>query len=301
MIDIGVASPRAQGQAMIRTATELTVAKAIAGFGPQNAHTTKVIMATPMTAGTNQAATTSASRCIGARLRCASLTIRTICDNIVSAPVRVTCMMKLPVPLTVPPITASPLRFSTGIASPLIIDSSIELWPSTISPSTGSFSPGLTRSRSPGWSASSDTSSSLPSRAIRFAFGGASSSSARIAPEVRLLALSSSTWPSSTSVVMTAAASKYTATSPCMPRNASGKMPGATVARIEYVNATPTPSEISVNMLRLRDRSDRAPRTKNGQPPHSTTGAASANCNHAAHPEGTTPASGCPGIISPIA
>ena len=39
----------------------------------------------------------------------------------------------------------------------------------------------------------------------------------------------------------------------------------------------PVPSAISVNMLRLRVTSDCKPRTKNGQPAHSTTGVASAN------------------------
>jgi hypothetical protein len=38
------------------------------------------------------------------------------------------------------------------------------------------------------------------------------------------------------------------------------------------------PSAIRVNMLRLRVASDCAPRTKNGQPAHSTTGVARINC-----------------------
>ncbi len=62
MIDMGVAKPSAQGQAIIRTATELTIAYAIAGCGPTNAHTMNVITATATTVGTNQDATTSASR-----------------------------------------------------------------------------------------------------------------------------------------------------------------------------------------------------------------------------------------------
>ena len=37
------------------------------------------------------------------------------------------------------------------------------------------------------------------------------------------------------------------------------------------------PSAISVNMFRLRLTSDSQPRRKNGQPPHSTTGVASAS------------------------
>ena len=52
MIDIGVASPRAHGQAMIRTATELTSACAIRGSGPAKAQTTKVATAAAKTRGT---------------------------------------------------------------------------------------------------------------------------------------------------------------------------------------------------------------------------------------------------------
>ena len=40
-------------------------------------------------------------------------------------------------------------------------------------------------------------------------------------------------------------------------------------------NAAAVPSAISVNMFRLRLTMDCQPRTKNGQPPHSTTGVAS--------------------------
>ena len=53
-----------------------------------------------------------------------------------------------------------------------------------------------------------------------------------MAAPVRLRALSSNTCPSSTSVTMTAAASKYTATSPDSPRKDTGKMPGNNAATI---------------------------------------------------------------------
>ena len=58
-------------------------------------------------------------------------------------------MTKPPVPFTVPPVTRSPAAFSTGIGSPVTIDSSTALRPSSTTPSTGTFSPGRTRSRSP--------------------------------------------------------------------------------------------------------------------------------------------------------
>ncbi len=52
MMDIGVASPSAHGQAMMSTATALTSAKARAGSGPTRAQMTKVTTATPTTVGT---------------------------------------------------------------------------------------------------------------------------------------------------------------------------------------------------------------------------------------------------------
>src|SRR5206468_1859260 len=69
MIDIGVARPRAHGQAMMRTATALTTAYAKRGSGPKNPHPSDVTTAMSTTAGTNQDETTSARRWMGARLR----------------------------------------------------------------------------------------------------------------------------------------------------------------------------------------------------------------------------------------
>jgi hypothetical protein len=58
-------------------------------------------------------------------------------------------MRKEPVLLRAPPITLSPATLVTGIDSPVTIDSSMDTRPSSISPSTGTFSPGRTRRRSP--------------------------------------------------------------------------------------------------------------------------------------------------------
>jgi len=160
------------------------------------------------TAGTKYEATTSASRWIGARLRWASLTIFTICASRVSAPTRSVFMTKLPVPLIVPPVTLASTIFSTGMGSPLTIDSSTELVPSITMPSVGTFSPGRTRSLSPTWIAFKSTSCSVPSAAMRRAVFGASPRSALIAPLVWLRAFNSRTCPRRTSTVMTAAASK---------------------------------------------------------------------------------------------
>ena len=79
---------------------------------------------------------------------------------------------------------------------------------------------------------------------------------------------------------------------PCM-RKDSGNSPGASVATTLYRYAAPTPSAISVNMLRCRLTIDAQPRTKNGQPPQSTTGVASANSIHVATRGGIACCSGC--------
>ena len=206
--DIGVARPSAHGQAMISTDTAATSACGRRGSGPSPAQARKASTAIATTAGTNHAATASARRWTGARLRCASATRATMRASSVSRPTRSARITKPPVPLRVAPVTAEPGPFSTGIGSPLIIDSSTLVRPSSTTPSVGTRSPGRTRSRSPGWSASAGTSRSSPFVSIRRAVFTASPRSARIASPVRWRATSSSTWPSSTSVTITAADSK---------------------------------------------------------------------------------------------
>ena len=145
---------------------------------------------------------------MGARERCACATICTICESIVSLPTFSARITKPPERFSVPAITLPPTSLLTGMDSPVTIDSSSDDLPSTISPSTGTFSPGRTRNLSPGCSTVIGTSSSVPSARMRRAVFGARSSSALIAPEVASRARSSSTWPRRTSTVMTAAASK---------------------------------------------------------------------------------------------
>ena len=107
--------------------------------------------------------------------------MRTIWARSVSAPTRSARMTNPPVPFTVPPVTWSPGTFSTGIGSPVTIDSSMALVPSSTTPSTGTFSPGRTRRRSPGCTWSRGTSSSLPSSRRRRAVFGARPSRALMA------------------------------------------------------------------------------------------------------------------------
>ena len=158
------------------------------------------------------------------------------------------------------------------------MDSSTAPAPSSTVPSTGIFSPGRTRSVSPACTCASSTSASLPSGSIRCALRGTRSSSARSAAPVFCRARSSSTWPSSTSVTIIAADSKYRPVdSPW--RKACGTSCGTITASALKPYATATPSAISVNMLKLRERSDRQPRCSSGAPHQRTTGVASANCS----------------------
>src|SRR3989344_6828579 len=59
---IGVARPKAQGQAIIKTATKLISAKVKAGIGPKNNQVIKVKTATMNTTGTKYEETKSARR-----------------------------------------------------------------------------------------------------------------------------------------------------------------------------------------------------------------------------------------------
>jgi hypothetical protein len=52
MMEIGVASPSAQGQAMMRTLTAATRAQASLGSGPKKNQAMKASSETPITAGT---------------------------------------------------------------------------------------------------------------------------------------------------------------------------------------------------------------------------------------------------------
>lgn len=193
---------------MMRTLTATTSAWASRGSGPMVAQTTNAMSAARMTAGTNTAETRSASRWMGARERCASATIWTMCANIVSLPTLSARTTREPVWFTVPPMTGSPAALVTGIDSPVTMDSSNVDRPSCTAPSTGMDSPGRTRNRSPTCTWSRVTSDSVPSVATRCAIFGVRSSRARIAPDVLSLARSSRTCPSRTSAVMTEAASK---------------------------------------------------------------------------------------------
>ena len=79
---------------------------------------------------------------MGARLRCASETMATMRESIVPSPTLSARMISDPVPFRVPPISLLPTVLAFGSDSPVTMDSSTALLPSSTSPSTGMLSPG---------------------------------------------------------------------------------------------------------------------------------------------------------------
>mmetsp|Transcript_32292 Transcript_32292/g.104310 ORF Transcript_32292/g.104310 Transcript_32292/m.104310 type:complete len:691 (+) Transcript_32292:244-2316(+) len=81
--------------------------------------------------------------------RCACVTSALSCAATHSAGSRCILTLNTPDWLTVPAVTPSPSRFSTGTDSPVSIDSSTAELPAKTNPSTGTRPPGLTRIASP--------------------------------------------------------------------------------------------------------------------------------------------------------
>ncbi len=207
MMDTGVARPSAQGHAMISTATALMSPWLSRGSLPQSAQMRKVRSAAIMTAGTKMPETRSAVFWIGALLCWAFFTRSMIWDKSMSEPTFSARMMKVPCWFRVPPVTGSWGFFPTGMGSPLIMDSSMSLDPSSIVPSTGTFDPGCTRRVSPCCTACKGMVWSPPG-SMRRAVLGVWSMSARSAWPVFVWARVSRTCPSRIRVMMTAADSK---------------------------------------------------------------------------------------------
>ena len=120
---------------------------------------------------------------------------------------RVAWKRKLPVRFSVPPMTGEPACFSTGIDSPVSIDSSTDDEPSRTRPSVAMRSPGRTTTVSPTITCSAGISASSPPR-ITCAVAGFRSSSLRTAAEECFLMISSMYLPSSTKAMITAETSK---------------------------------------------------------------------------------------------
>ncbi len=246
----------AHGHAMMRTATPRTSAPASPDSGgPRASHATNVTAAATMTAGVNHAEIASAARAMGARRLCASRTRRTICASAVSAPTRVARKVNAPVVLIVAPYTAEPAAFSTGIDSPVSIDSSMADAPSITSPSTGRRSPGRTMTTSPRSTSLAGTSSSMPSRTMR-AVRGCRPTRRLMASDVLPRARASSRRPRRTRAMMTTAVSKYTGAAawPAATGASVDTADGAIVATAEYANAAPVPTAMRVFMSAVRWR-----------------------------------------------
>ena len=165
----GVASPSAQGQEMTRT--QMAYSNAFAMGAPRSIHTIMTRTAVPITAGTKTADTASAILAIGAFVAAASLTMRMICEKVVSSPTRVARARMNPERFIVAAFTVSPSALSTGTDSPVRADSSAAVMPSIITPSTGMVSPGLTTKISPGCTSSMATDTSCPSFSMAAVFG----------------------------------------------------------------------------------------------------------------------------------
>ncbi len=202
---VGVASPRASGQAMTTAliANVSAVKKLLSDATVQMAN---VIRPADTATITSTAAARSASRCPGALELWAVSTSAMIWPSAVSAPILVASMTTLPARLTDPPTTSSPSALSTGIDSPVTRLSSTDELPDTTRPSTGTLSPGRSRMRSPTTISAVGTSSSSPSRST-VAFGGTMSKSAFRLSLVPLRLFISIQWPKSTKVTSMVAAS----------------------------------------------------------------------------------------------
>ena len=104
MIAIGVARPRAHGQATMSTATAASTPSP--GRWATPAQPSKVIPARANTVGTKTPAMRSASRCTGALEPWAASTRRTMPASAVSAPTAVARTVRTPLRLRVAPVTA---------------------------------------------------------------------------------------------------------------------------------------------------------------------------------------------------
>ena len=172
-----------------------------------------VSSATATTAGTKTAETLSATFWIRALEDWASSTSRMMPDSTVWPPTFSARTVRAPAPLTVPPNTLAPGSLLTGMLSPVSMDSSTVDRPDSTSPSADRLSPGWISRVSPSTISDAGITSSSPAR-ITVAVGGWRCISSSMAAEVLLRARVSSSLPSSTRVITTAAPSKYRCPSP---------------------------------------------------------------------------------------
>src|SRR5918992_940940 len=140
MIAVGVASPRASGQA-ITTTVMANSSASVRGRSVRSAHAAKVRPPPTRATSTSQNAARSARRCPGALEFWASWTSWTIWARAVSDPTLVARTRRVPLRLMVAPMTWSPGRLWTGRLSPVTTDSSTSLSPSSTTPSVAILAP----------------------------------------------------------------------------------------------------------------------------------------------------------------
>ena len=200
IIAVGVASPRAHGQAITNTEINI-VSENTKSFWPIKYHASALSKAIPNTVGTKYPDTVSANFAIGALLPCASSTNFIIWARVVSLPTLSALNFILPFLFILAPVTLSPTFLLTGILSPVSIDSSTEVCPSITTPSTGILLPGFTTIISPSSTSSIGISiSSLPLTII--AVLGCNPISFLIASEVLPFDLDSKYFPSNISAII---------------------------------------------------------------------------------------------------
>ncbi len=169
IIATGVANPNAHGHDITKTA--IPIVNANSKLCPTSNHIIMVIKAIIITLGTNTPLTLSAIFDIGAFELLASSTNFMICESVVLSPTFVAFIFKYPFLLIVPETTLSPIVFSTGMLSPVILDWSTVEFPSSITPSTGILPPGLIVIMSPTIISSKSNSISFPSLKTKAVLG----------------------------------------------------------------------------------------------------------------------------------
>ena len=193
---VGVARTRAQGQNTTRMVTARMICPVMS----------QVSAAADRAMTTIQVAHRSAMPTILALPASVDWTSRIIRWMELSSPTLAARISKAPYWLTVPEETLSPADLSTGRLSPVITAWLMEVCPARITPSTGTVSPGRTRSRSPTRTSSAGTIFSPPSARTR-AVWGMSRTSFSI-PAWALATVSSSSRPPSCMMKATSPAAK---------------------------------------------------------------------------------------------
>ena len=205
---VGVANPSAHGHAITKTVTEINNAFGNDGSGATTSQNRNDAKPATRTAGTNLAVTRSTNRSIGARVAWARSTWRMIWARSVRSPTVTTLALQAVAMFNVPAKTASPRFFTTGMLSPVSIDSSISAAPSITFASVGTRSPGRITTVSP-TSISPMSTSRTPSARSTRAVRGCNSISNRTASPARNRVLPSNQRPNETNPMIAAGTSKY--------------------------------------------------------------------------------------------